>query len=87
MLVAGEKSCRDGEGIVFAQDGVGGSDGGFGYGNGVVHVSEIDDAGDAEGLRIDESVVVVGVTVDDAAAKMGKARDGFLFEKIQEMFG
>src|SRR5271165_6223287 len=51
-LVGGENGAGRGERIVFTEYGVGSGDGGFGYGGGVMHVAEIDEADDAARLRL-----------------------------------
>jgi len=81
-VVATKNFGGGGERSVFAQDGVGGGDGGIGDGDGVMDVAEVYDGSNEAGLRRDQGVVVVGVAIDDAAAKMREGGNGFLFEEI-----
>ena len=79
-VIAAEEVGSGGEGVGFAQHKVSGGDGRFGQGEGVDHVTEVDDADGWRGLesghsRSDEEVVVVGVVVDDLGAQMGQVEE------------
>jgi hypothetical protein len=90
VVIGGKDGGGSGERIVVAEDGVGGGDGGFSDGDGLLHVAEINHREDLAGLRPgrrDESVVVVGITVDDAATKVRDARQGFAFEEVEKLGG
>jgi hypothetical protein len=89
-VISSKDGGGKGERIVVAEDGVGGRDGGFCDGDGFVHVAKVDDREGLAGLRPgrrDESVVVVGIAIDDAATKMRDARKGFAFEEVEEIGG
>jgi hypothetical protein len=89
-VIAGKDGGGSGERIVVAEDRVGGGDGGLGDGDGLVHVAKVDDGKNLPRMRPwrgDESVVVVGITVDDAATKVRDARKGFAFEEVEELGG
>jgi hypothetical protein len=89
-VISGEDGGGSRERIVVAEDRVGGGDGRLGDGDGLVHVAKIDDGKNLARMRPrrgDESVMVVGITVDDAATKVRDARKGFAFEEVEELGG
>ncbi len=89
-VISGEDGGGSRERIVVAKDRVGSGDGRLGDGDGLVHVAKIDDGKNLARMRPrrgDESVVVVGITVDDAATKVRDARKGFAFEEVEELGG
>ena len=71
------------------EDGVGGGDGWFRNGKARVHIAKVDQARYAARLRPrgrNEGVMVVGVAINNAAAKIWKKWYGLGFEKIEEVF-
>lgn len=90
VVISGKDGGGSGERVIAAEDGVGCGDGGFSDGNGLVHVAEINHREHLAGLRPgrgDESVVVVGITVDHAATKVRDAREGLVLEEVEEPGG
>ena len=90
LVIGGEDSAGGGKRMFLAEDSIGGGDGGLGYREADVHIAEVDDAENAAGLRPGrryEGVMVVGVSVNDAAAEIRKLWDGFALEKSEELFG
>ena len=89
-MVRAQNGGSSGERIVVPKDRVGGGDGRFGNGDGLVHVAKVDHGDNLSRLRPrrrDESVVVVGIAIDDAATKLRNARQGFAFEQVEEIRG
>jgi hypothetical protein len=62
----------------------GGGNGGFGNGEADMHIAEIDDTENAAGQRPwwrDEGIMIVGIAVNYATAKVRETRERFGFEE------
>ena len=89
FVVRSEYGGSGGEGMFLAKNCISGGDYGFADRETSMHIAEIDDAKDAARLRPrrrDEDIVIVGVSVDNAATEMRESGERFGFEESEEMF-
>ena len=84
-LVTREDRRSDVERILFTKNSVCGGHGRFGGSESHVHVAEIDDADDflrVSSRRIEKGVVVIGIAIDNTAAKTRKTGNNLLLEQL-----
>src|SRR5258708_33451112 len=88
VLSRGHGTCSL-EWIFLSKNHVCGSDGKLRDSKAVMHVTEVDDTGNLSRLRpgsADEHVVIVGVSVDNAAPQAGQGRNNLGFVKRKKTF-